>query len=106
MVSDFSFLPNAHRFPHRGIRQPSKADMRNVVKVATERTQHIQKVDRRIGAPESFRILFDVLSLIEKETGNGISVRDLTPLQDGNYYLPALLFLILEKTSVPSWGKL
>ncbi|MBY0316658.1 MAG: hypothetical protein K2Q26_14130 [Bdellovibrionales bacterium] len=92
-------------FPHRGIEQPSKADLRDIVKVATERTKHIQTMDQKLGKPKTFQILFDVLSLIEKETGNGISVRDLTPLQDGNYYLPGFAIPYFGKTLAERHGE-
>lgn len=69
--------------------QPGKARLQNKTEIGLLRSKHIREVDAKLGHDPHLQVLLEVLTLKDPETGNGVSVRDLTPLQDGNYYLPA-----------------
>ncbi len=76
--------------PHaNGELQPSKSDQRNDVVLSLRRSEHVREVEREIGKSASLEVLTEILSVAAHHNGNGFSVRDLRPLQDGNYYLPA-----------------
>ncbi len=84
----FTFkLPTDH--PHPNSRaQVGKADLNNDSIISMRRSKHIRTYDKlNKPAPELY-ILTEVISVASKQ-GNAFSVRDLRPLQDGNYYLPA-----------------
>lgn len=76
--------------PHlRGELQPSKADMHNDAILSMRRSEHVREVDRELQPHDSLFVLTEMLSVAANRGGNGFSVRDLRPLQDGHYYLPA-----------------
>lgn len=75
--------------PHENVAQPSKADLKNSVIISRNRSEMIDAIDRNVGLDSRFEVLTDKLSIADKENGNGFVIRDLTPLSDGNYYLPA-----------------
>jgi hypothetical protein len=75
--------------PHENTVQASKADLKNSVIISRNRSEMIDSLDRSMGKDARFEVLTDKLSIADKETGNGFVIRDLTPLSDGNYYLPA-----------------
>ncbi len=76
-------------YPHPGAAaQPDKADLNNDSIISMRRSKHIRDYDARFGSAENLYVLTEVISVASK-LGNAFSVRDLRPLQDGNYYLPA-----------------
>lgn len=68
--------------------EPGKTDM-TLTQLLLNRSKAIQSRDEVLPESTYVRVLNDVASLIDKKTNSGFLVRDLTPLQDGNYYLPA-----------------
>ncbi len=84
----FSFkLPTNHPHP-KSIAQPEKADLNNDSIISMRRSKHIREYDEVFERDSSLYVLTEVISVASK-MGNAFSVRDLRPLQDGNYYLPA-----------------
>lgn len=75
--------------PHpRGDLQPIKARLGQTAEVSIRRSQSIQDFDLAFGEGKNLKVLYDVVSFTDTSSGNGFVVRDLTPLQDGHYYLP------------------
>lgn len=68
--------------------QPGKADLKNDSILSIRRSEFVNEIDKKIGAHPSLKVLTEVISVSDKRTGNGFSIRDLRPLQDGNYYMP------------------
>jgi hypothetical protein len=73
----------------KGKLQPTKAQFNGRGKLSLRRSQAIKEVDLALGESETLKVLLDVVAYVEKNTENGFVLRDLRPLQDGNYYLPA-----------------
>lgn len=69
--------------------QPSKATLVNDVIISMRRSRHIYLTDLILGPSAHLKVLTETLSVADKKSGNGFLVRDLRPLNDGNYYLPA-----------------
>lgn len=91
----FSFKLGTNR-PHPvGDIQPTKADLLNDSDISIRRSTHIRELDDKIGQDDSFKILTELASI--SNNSNGYSIRDLRPLQDGHYYMPAF--------SIPYFGK-
>lgn len=94
---DYSFkLPTNKPHPNDDL-QPSKADLVNDSIVSIRRSKHIRDIDSKRKKPTSLIILTELITISDKVTGNGFSVRDLRALQDGHYYLPGF--------SIPYAGK-
>lgn len=84
----FSFkLPTDRPHPV-GDYQPGKADLNNDSVISMRRSKHIREYDAKHARTSELYVLTEVISVASKQ-GNAFSVRDLRPLQDGNYYLPA-----------------
>lgn len=81
----------ATNFPHgpASIKEPTKIHTEEDVASALIHSQHVRNVDEAIGPDEKLIVLREVLTISEKETGIGSVVRDVRPLDDGHYYLPA-----------------
>jgi hypothetical protein len=77
-------------YPHRTEFQGEKVDLSGDVKFSVYRTNHIDAIDRRMGQDSTLILLKEIFAASDQATGNGFVVRDLSPLQDGNYYFPAL----------------
>lgn len=69
--------------------QSDKSDMKGDTLFAIRRSQWLEKVDQELGLDPEFYFLREMATVYEKATKNGFVIRDLRPLQDGNYYLPA-----------------
>lgn len=80
-------MPTNHPHPNQ-FEQPTKWDLTKSVIASVERSQAIREFDRNFGESPYLRVLYDVASFADKVSGNGFVVRDLSPLQDGHYYLP------------------
>jgi hypothetical protein len=78
-------------YPHRTERQVGKADLSDDIDSALGRTEYIRKMDESLGGTDDkVEMLGELMTLEDKASGNGIVVRDLRPLMNGNYFLPAL----------------
>jgi len=89
-------LPTDH--PHvNGKKQPNKASIRDDILSAKVRTEYILLRNRIIQQDPSLIFLYDVMTVSDKSGAGGFLVRDLSPLQDGNYYL--------EATAIPYVGR-
>ena len=84
-------------FPNLDRRQAEKIRLNDDINAAVRRSDLIDAMDQRLGADPDLLILRDVMSVRDKESGNGYIVRDLSPLLDGHLYLPAF--------SIPFEGK-
>jgi hypothetical protein len=85
----FSFKSPTN-YPHRTELQNGKIDLSGDVKFSVYRTQHLDAVDARLGPDSKIILLKEIFAASRTAGGNGFVVRDLTPLQDGFYYFPAL----------------
>jgi hypothetical protein len=76
-------------FPHRSDQQNYKGETKDDIRIGFHRSQMIAQMDARMRPAEHITILREMLSLRDPKTGEGLSLRDLSPLLDGHYYLPA-----------------
>lgn len=76
-------------FPHKTERQTSKAFLKDDLTNSRVRAEWVQQQNAKLGLDPNLTILEELIVVIDKATENGFIVRDLRPLQDGNYYLPA-----------------
>jgi hypothetical protein len=88
-------LPTDH--PHHDFLQPEKTKLREEAADALRWTALFERVDAAIGPDPGLVLLREVISAMVPGSESGFLVRDLSPLQDGRYYLPAL--------SLPWWGR-
>jgi hypothetical protein len=88
-------LPTDH--PHHDFVQPEKTKLREEAEDALRWTALFERVDAEIGPDPSLLLLREVIAVMVPGSESGYLVRDLTPFQDGHYYLPAL--------SLPWWGR-
>lgn len=109
----YSFKLPTNR-PHPvGDVQSGKADLKNDSILSIRRSQYINQVEEIMGQPTNYKILTEVASIAANTNGNGFSIRDLRPLQDGNYYMPAFsipyagkkIANVLEEDFWELWGK-
>jgi hypothetical protein len=88
-------LPTDH--PHHDFLQPEKTKLREEAADALRWTALFERVDTAIGPDPCLLLLREVIAAMVPGSESGFLVRDLSPLQDGSYYLPAL--------SLPWWGR-
>jgi hypothetical protein len=88
-------LPTDH--PHHDFVQPEKTKLREEAEDALRWTALFERVDAEIGPDPSLLLLREVIAVMVPGSESGFLVRDLTPFQDGHFYLPAL--------SLPWWGR-
>jgi hypothetical protein len=88
-------LPTDH--PHHDFLQPEKTKLREEADDALRWTALFERVDAAIGPDPCLLLLREVIAAMVPGSESGFLVRDLSPLQDGSYYLPAL--------SLPWWGR-
>jgi hypothetical protein len=81
-------LPTDH--PHHDFVQPEKTKLREEAEDALRWTALFERVDAAIGPDPALRLLREVIAVLVPGSESGFLVRDLGPLQDGRYYLPAL----------------
>jgi hypothetical protein len=111
----FSIKPPTDTPHPLGPKQPSKAQRADRTKLSVKRSQTIKDIDEALGRSEYLQVLYDVAAYTDRDTNNGYSVRDLTPLQDGHYYLTAfsipyvgqeiLAHLKSQESFQTFWGK-
>lgn len=88
-------LPTDH--PHPDFLQPEKTKLREEAEDALRWTALFERVDAALGPDPSLLLLREVIAVMVPGSESAYLVRDLTPLRDGNFYLPAL--------SLPWWGR-
>jgi len=88
-------LPTDH--PHHDFLQPEKTKLREEADDALRWTALFERVDAAIGPDPCLLLIREVIAAMVPGSESGFLVRDLSPLQDGRYYLPAL--------SLPWWGR-
>ena len=76
--------------PHRDFVQPEKVKLREEGEWAIELAGRIERVEAAVGKDPSLLLVKEALVALVPGGETGFMVRDLTPLQDGCYYLPAL----------------
>jgi hypothetical protein len=88
-------LPTDH--PHHDFLQPEKTKLREEAGDALRWAALFERVDAAIGPDPSLLLIREVIAAMVPGSESGFLVRDLSPLQDGSFYLPAL--------SLPWWGR-
>jgi hypothetical protein len=81
-------LPTDH--PHPDFVQPEKTHLREEAEDAIRIAALIHRVDAVLGAAPDLRMVKEAITVLVPGTDAGFVVRDLRPLQDGCFYLPAL----------------
>ena len=81
-------LPTDH--PHPDFVQPEKTQLRQEAEDAIRLAALIHRVDEALGPEPELRIVKEAITVLVPGSDSGFVVRDLRPLQDGCYYLPAL----------------
>ena len=81
-------LPTDH--PHPDFEQPEKTQLREEAEDAIRLAALIRRVDSVLGADPALRLVSEAITVLVPGTEYGFVVRDLRPLQDGSFYLPAL----------------
>lgn len=76
--------------PHPDFLQPEKTKLREEAEGAVEWVDLIARVDARLGEPQAYRLVTEILVVMQKGGETGFMVRDLRLFQDGHHYLPAL----------------
>ncbi len=79
-------------YPHgpQGQYQPGKATTKEDIMDGINRMNYIEKVDDAIGKDQGLILAKEVAMVAEKQSGEGYLFRDISFMNDGNYYLPAL----------------
>ncbi|HXX48749.1 MAG TPA: hypothetical protein VEN47_11000 [Myxococcota bacterium] len=75
--------------PHTGVCQPEKTRMAAEVEEALRFAAHVRAVDARLGPDPGLIVLCESLGVRVRGSETGFLVRDLGPLRDGCFYLPA-----------------
>ncbi|HEY8156158.1 MAG TPA: hypothetical protein VII72_18655 [Myxococcota bacterium] len=88
-------LPTDH--PHHDFLQPEKTKLREEAEDALRWTSLFERVDAAIGPDPALLLIREMIAVMVPGSESGFLVRDLSPLQDGSFYLPAL--------SLPWWGR-
>jgi len=78
--------------PHgpQGEYQPNKASTREDINDGIGRMTYISNVESKIGSDPTLILAKEVAMVADKKTGEGYLFRDVSFMNDGNYYLPAL----------------
>lgn len=83
-------MPNDRPQGREGQHQPKKGSTRESIELGRLRMDHIEAVDAKIGRDPDLILAKEVAIVSDKSTGEGYLIRDVSFLNDGNYYLPAL----------------
>jgi hypothetical protein len=81
-------LPTDH--PHPDFEQPEKTRLREEAEDAIRIAALIGRVDAALGRDPALQIVSESVTVLVPGSDYGFVVRDLRPLQDGHFYLPAL----------------
>lgn len=74
---------------HGHFQIPKATDFHDDIVSALVRSRYIKEMDSQTTEDEILILLHEVATVEDVATGSGYIIRDLGPLQDGNYYLPA-----------------
>jgi hypothetical protein len=80
-------IPTDHVTPNK--LSAGKLDMGADIVCGIKRSQYIIDVDHSRVLPRNLIFLKESIGVVDPKTKSGMLVRDLSPLADGNYYLPA-----------------
>lgn len=69
--------------------QDEKTQLEADIRYAVPRSTLISQLENQLNSESRNRVLLEIFSVFEKSSRNGFIVRDLSLLQDGNYYFPA-----------------
>lgn len=83
-------MPTDHPHGPFGEKQKSKATVKEDIQDGINRMVYIEKVDQEIGVDPQLILAKEVAMVSDKATGEGYLFRDISFMNDGNYYLPAL----------------
>lgn len=75
--------------PHTGVCQPEKTKLGTEVREALAFAEHVRAVDARLGPDPELLLLVESIGVSVPGSESGLLVRDLGPLCDGHFYLPA-----------------
>jgi hypothetical protein len=75
--------------PHADVCQPEKTKLAAEVDEALAFAAHVRSVDARLGRDPGLVMLTESLGVSFPGSETGMLVRDLAPLRDGHFYLPA-----------------
>jgi hypothetical protein len=75
--------------PHTDVCQPEKTKLREEVREALLFAEHVRAVDARLGRDPELLLLVESIGVSVPGSETGFLVRDLAPLCDGHFYLPA-----------------
>lgn len=75
--------------PHADVCQPEKTELREEVREALLFAEHVRAVDARIGRDPDLILLTESIGISVPGSQTGLLLRDLNPLFDGHFYLPA-----------------
>ncbi len=77
-------------FPHATTYQPEKAELQTDIAAAVKRSDYFHSVDLKIGSDPKLGMLKEIFTAAHVGSKNGIVIREMTQLQDGHFYLPAM----------------
>ncbi len=83
-------MPTDHPHGFEGQYQPSKATTQEDIMDGINRMSYVEKIDKKIGLDPKLILAKEVAMVADKATGEGYLFRDISFMNDGNYYLPAL----------------
>ncbi len=75
--------------PHKNMPSYGKDNLKNDSILSIQRSRLVRGVDKLLGKHPKFDVLTEVISVFSKSGENAFSIRDLRPLQNGHYYMPA-----------------
>jgi hypothetical protein len=76
--------------PHPDFRQPEKTELREEATDAITYAALVRRVDAVLGPDPRLVLIQEAMSVLVPGSESGFVVRDLRPLHDSHYYLPAL----------------
>ena len=91
--------------PHTGVCQPEKTELREEVREALLFAEHVLAVDARLGRDPELLLLLESIGVSVPGSQTGMLVRDLAPLRDGHFYLPAFSIPFVGRTLAAAAGE-
>jgi hypothetical protein len=91
--------------PHTGVCQPEKTQLREEVREALLFADHVRAVDARLGRDPELLLLTESIGVSVPGSQTGLLVRDLAPLRDGSFYLPAFSIPFVGRALAASAGE-
>jgi len=91
--------------PHTDVCQPEKTQLREEVREALLFAEHVRAVDDRLGRDPALLLLTESIGVSVPGSETGLLVRDLSPLRDGHFYLPAFSIPFVGRAIAASAGE-